>query len=181
MSTPQTEKRLVLKGKYMAYLAEKVASLTGGIMLLVTGGVLSLGFLIGALSLLTISGGWAVSLILLLLGILPISLAREGTRVIKEARAMERLVPITRHNASQLSAEESLVRPSASDSRPRNDVLLRAVTEVSVTSGEGLLRAPDGAEPIQNTSLETSGPDLRAAISGMQGTDRDVVDIARQD
>lgn len=67
-----------------------------------------------------------------------------GYDQLKEAREIDPGVPLTRSNAADLSAPESLVRASVEPIQEQQAVLLRAAIEVTQTPPEELVRASTG-------------------------------------
>jgi len=67
-------------------------------------------------------------------------------RVIPAARAIGKVIPLTRANTADLTAVDSLVRASEQPEQAQADVLLRAVTDVQQTPPEQLLRSTTGEE-----------------------------------
>jgi hypothetical protein len=66
---------------------------------------------------------------------------RIARNLFREAKAIERVAPITRHNTGHLPAAETLVRASDLPPSHQQAELLRAAPQGSETPAEELLRA----------------------------------------
>ena len=150
MTPRKPKKKLVPKEKYLAYLAEKVGLTVLGIGVVIMGVLLILMGTIGEVVLVMTEENRRISVALavfcLIAVIISFCVALYGGSLIREARSLQPLAPITRYNTTQLPAVESLVRPSSVPSLPQEHTLLRAAVATEETPADELLR-PHNIEP----------------------------------
>jgi hypothetical protein len=146
---PQEAPRVVSKTRYLRYLSQKAVLWAAGTSLFLLGvmGVMAcVGALIACLTLANPYPLWSipnigVSVVCLLPVALCVLLARSGISQMDRAERLEPLVPLTRQNAEQLPAEQSLVRASSEPAEQQQAVLLRAAGSDTQTPAHELLRA----------------------------------------
>ena len=140
-----TRKKIVSKGAYATQVGNKAGTSVFGLILLffcLVGAVTTLVALdgaVGPLTIFTLVGAGLAGGGTLYLGYL-------GGRTIKEAVRINTGIPLTRANAADLPAPESLVRASSEPLQAQEAVLLRAAAEGMETPPEQLVRAVNGQE-----------------------------------
>lgn len=152
MSSEKHPKRVVSKLEYVGHLGKKGSLYSAGVVLYCIGAVglvvdflLALGTLFALLkfgkesgaAILLIGAGGTLEVIV---GGLCYSLMLFGGRGIATSDNLEPVIPLTRQNAAQMPAEDSLVRASAEPTTP-SDTLLRAANVSVGAPQEELLRA----------------------------------------
>ncbi len=151
---PQAKPRIVSKSRYLGYLSRTKRLSGSGTFLIMLGAVGTFGsflvlvaFLFSWVGDLAFDLGTLICLIFsgvlfcLLAGIMLLLAARSGLKKWEQASRLEPVVPLTRHSADQLPAEESLVRASSEPSDVQPQVLLRAGGSDLQTAPKELMRA----------------------------------------
>jgi hypothetical protein len=164
----QTGKRIVSRGAYAVSVGKKVSGLSSGVLFVLLGTFAALaGISLALFSCLYPFVGnspdWGSSdtgLSVMVLGVFEMVglgvlgifgvgsavLIITGKKLLKGAKQLEPVVPLTRANIADLPAPESLVRASAQPVQEPQAVLLRAATETQATPPEQLVRASAGKE-----------------------------------
>jgi hypothetical protein len=144
-------KRLVSKGQYLRLLGKRTAlsssaigiACAGGILFLIVGvGLIRFGVFHQTLRQSMLSF-FSILSVCCVAGIMAIRIAGN---LFREAKAIERVAPITRHNTGDLPAVETLVRPSDLPHSHQQAQLLRAAPHGNETPVEELLRATENRQ-----------------------------------
>lgn len=149
MPAPKIKNKVVSKRDYLRYLGRKgwlgiSALLIELLSIVVTGGLF--GFFVYQLTEDADDARKAVLVpVLCFIAILlwyPIQqwMTKNASLLFKEAKAMEPVEPMTRHNTGQLPQEETLVRASEEPKEAQEKILLRAAQHTDETRSEELLR-----------------------------------------
>lgn len=140
-------KRIVSRGQYLCRVAQKfVLSSFGGISVLF--GIAGIGLCVAFVTWVMVSvGGYedtnkAMAALLLTVTVSAISLwlTWRGCAAMQRAAKLEPVQPLTRHNRSELTAEESLVRSAQEPIAGQQAVLLRSVRDPHCDDDRQLLR-----------------------------------------
>ncbi len=137
--TPQTGKRIVSKGEYAKVQSRKMWGLllAGGLIVIEVSlmGVVGWGLLNGITIQKIIVGTYLI--------MISFAANQAGKYYIKRSHAIEPVVPLTRANAADLPAPDSLGRASEQPTSNPQSELLRAAAQGESTPAEQLLRPID--------------------------------------
>ena len=146
---PKTEKRIVSKGEYARLRGQQEVFRWGSVAMAVVVAVLVLctvGFIIVAAS-----TGAALCYALALLCFAAAWLTKRIAEAIMDKALLKlNAVPLTRANAADLPAPDSLVRASLEPLQAQEGVLLRAAAQGQATPQEQLVRASVGVNREEN-------------------------------
>ena len=152
MSQSEPAKKIVSKREYVQIQSQRTGKMLSGMVLLAAGvGSAVFTLCLGGFAL-TLSDGegyrgpgpFVILCAAVLSGVMTYGFGTLGTTQIKEAEQMKQVVPLTKANASSLSAQESFVRASTEPLIAPETTLLRAATDNSTTLPEQMVR-PSGA------------------------------------
>jgi hypothetical protein len=138
---PVETKRVVSKAEYVGIMSRRV-TVSFGAFAMLFGGVCGLGATVGLMcTALAVPTIWYFELILLPIAVLFALLIYSGKESLNAVRQEMPVVPLTRHTANELPAENSLVRASSAQRTWEETSLLRPAGEVKTETPEELLRS----------------------------------------
>ena len=151
MSTENSSKRLVSKGRYAWLITERTTLAIGAVVFLCLGLTTLFGAVIFLMTAFNRNLPIGPSIFLgvgLSLTCVSAYMFFSAFRFYKNEKKIERAAPITRHTSHLLPPEESLVRASAIPASRQQSELLRAAQHGKETPAEELLRATTNGQDI---------------------------------